>query len=70
MRFFFYSNENKEPVHVHVTKGNASGKVWLEPAIEIVYFDGFTKAEEKAIMEAILSNIEKFKMKWNEHFAK
>jgi hypothetical protein len=70
VRFFFYSNENKEPVHVHVTKGNASGKIWLEPLIEIVYFDGFTKAEEKAIMEAILLNIEEFKIKWNEHFSK
>jgi hypothetical protein len=26
-RFSFYSNENNEPVHVHVTKGNAEGKI-------------------------------------------
>lgn len=54
IRFFFYSNENKEPIHVHVTKGSASGKVWLEPANEIVYFSGFTKAEEKVIVETII----------------
>ncbi len=34
-RFFFYSNENNEPVHVHVTKGNADGKIWLEPVLNI-----------------------------------
>lgn len=27
-RFFFYSNESNEPAHLHVTKGNAAGKVW------------------------------------------
>lgn len=30
-RFFFYSNESNKPAHLHVTKGNAAGKVWLEP---------------------------------------
>ncbi len=36
-RFFFYSNENDEPAHVHVEKGDAEGKIWLEPALEAVY---------------------------------
>ncbi len=30
-RFFFYSNENDEPMHVHVEKAEAVGKIWLEP---------------------------------------
>ncbi len=29
-RIFFYSNENNEPVHVHVQKGECEGKYWLE----------------------------------------
>ncbi|WP_218029200.1 DUF4160 domain-containing protein [Segetibacter aerophilus] len=70
IRFFFYSNENREPMHLHVTKGNASGKVWLEPEIEQAYFDGFTKAEEKVIMEAVLSNLKELKLRWNEYFSK
>jgi hypothetical protein len=37
LRFFFYSNENSEPIHIHVTKGGAEGKIWLEPVIEIAY---------------------------------
>ncbi len=70
IRFFFYSNENKEPIHVHVTKGDASGKVWLEPEIEVVYLNGFTNAEEKVIEEIIELNNEDFKIKWNEYFTK
>ena len=30
-RFYFYSHEPNEPPHVHVDKGGASAKVWLEP---------------------------------------
>lgn len=42
-RFFFYSNENNEPIHIHIEKGNATGKVWLDPLIEIAYMRDFTK---------------------------
>jgi hypothetical protein len=38
LRFFFYSNENNEPVHVHIMKGSAEGKIWLEPSLESVLF--------------------------------
>ena len=70
LRFFFYSNENNEPAHVHITKGSASGKVWLEPAIEIVYLNGFTNSEEKMIIKAIETHYEDFKKRWNEFFSK
>ena len=30
-RFFFYSDEGSEPAHIHVKKGDAEGKIWLEP---------------------------------------
>ena len=29
-RFFFYSNENDEPRHVHVRAGDDEAKFWLE----------------------------------------
>ena len=68
LRFFFYSNENDEPIHVHITKGDANGKVWLEPSIRAEYFIGFTNSEQKDILEAIYIHSENFKKKWNEHF--
>jgi hypothetical protein len=70
LRFFFYSNENDEPIHVHIIKGDAKGKVWLEPSIRVEYFIGFTNSEQKSILEAIHTHLENFKNKWNEHFSK
>ena len=29
-RFYFYSHEPNEPPHVHVDKGGASAKIWLD----------------------------------------
>jgi hypothetical protein len=69
-RFFFYSNENDEPIHIHVKKGNAEGKIWLEPQCAIAYLRGFTNAEEKNIIEIVQDNLELLKMKWNEYFNK
>jgi hypothetical protein len=70
LRFFFYSNENDEPAHVHVTKGSATGKIWLEPSVVIAYLKGFSKNEEKDIIDAIVTHSENFKQKWYEHFRK
>ncbi len=46
-RFFFYSNENNEPAHVHVKKAGSAGKIWLTPALEAAYMHGFSNAEQK-----------------------
>ncbi len=47
-RFFFYSNEGtpREPVHVHVQKAGAEGKIWLHPEVRFARqagFDGKTR---------------------------
>ena len=31
-RFYFFANEGDEPRHVHVQRGDALAKFWLEPA--------------------------------------
>lgn len=28
-RFYFFSEEGAEPAHIHVKKGSAKGKIWL-----------------------------------------
>jgi hypothetical protein len=69
-RFFFYSNENNEPCHVHVTKGGAEGKIWLEPQLSVCYLYRFTANEEKDILSIINIHLESFKRKWYEYFGK
>jgi len=69
-RFFFYSNENDEPAHVHVQKGDAEGKIWLEPLPSAAYFKRFSSAEQKDILDIVRNNIEYLISKWYEYFAK
>ena len=69
-RFFFYSNENDEPAHVHVEKGDAEGKIWLEPTLAAAYFGGFSGAEQIDIMYIAASNLKNFLIKWYEYFGK
>ncbi|MDQ3683674.1 MAG: DUF4160 domain-containing protein [Bacteroidota bacterium] len=68
-RFFFYSNENDEPMHVHVEKAEAVGKIWLEPEIKIAYMYDFSTREQAQIFSLVITNIEIFKQEWNEHFS-
>ncbi len=68
VRYYFYSNENDEPCHVHVEKGGADGKIWLEPAIKIENLYGFTNAEAKDVLNIITKNYETFKKKWYDFF--
>lgn len=68
-RFFFWSNENDEPLHIHVEKGGAEGKIWLEPVIKIAYMHGFTVNEQKKVLEIIATRLLTIKQSWNEYFA-
>jgi hypothetical protein len=57
-----------EPIHIHVSKDDAIGKIWLEPEFRIYYLHDFTGAVEKDILRISKANIELFKQKWHEHF--
>jgi Domain of unknown function (DUF4160) len=54
----FYSNENEEPAHMHVTKGDGNAKIWLRPSIEEEYSYNFTVRERRDIRELIRVNYE------------
>jgi hypothetical protein len=68
-RFFFYSNENDEPVQIHIEKAEDSAKFWLS-LVELEYNYGFNSAELKQIENIIRQNSEKLILKWNEYFNK
>ncbi len=67
-RFYFYSNENDEPIHIHAEKAEASSKFWLEPDVVEVYSYGFSAKQRKDIRKFIQENSEQIKKVWNEHF--
>lgn len=66
-RFFFYSNENDEPPHIHVEKAEGTAKIWLNP-VEVEYMAGFTPRQQSIIMEHCYNNLQHFKNKWDEYF--
>lgn len=67
-RFYFYSNESDEPIHIHVEKAEGNAKYWLEPKIEEAYSYGFTSSQRKAIKEIVITNKNKLTQAWYEHF--
>ena len=69
-RFFFYASDNGEPCHIHVSKGEGIGKVWLEPTIEIQYLTYFTVQQKKEVLEIIEANELFLIEKWYEFFSK
>jgi hypothetical protein len=40
--FFFYSNEGREPLHVHARRGGGFAKFWLEP-LELDFASGMKR---------------------------
>jgi hypothetical protein len=67
-RFFFYSNENNEPMHIHVSKGSAEAKYWMNSNLEESFAYGFKVRERKEIRSLIKDNAEKIDEKWTEFF--
>lgn len=68
-RFFFFSNERNEPMHIHIEKAEKYAKFWIQPLFVAVNF-GFTGKELREIGEIIEKNETLIGDKWNEHFGK
>jgi Domain of unknown function (DUF4160) len=66
-RFFFYSNENDEPVHVHIQRDRAVAKFWLSP-ISYASSTSFSASELSRILKLVEENQEVLKEAWNEFF--
>ncbi len=67
-QFSFYSNENGEPPHVHINKGNGSAKYWLEPEAAEEYAYGFKLKERRDIKKLVKEHYNFLIKKWYEHF--
>lgn len=69
-RFFFYSNEGspRERVHIHVEKGDAEAKFWLEAEVRLAYNDGYDARTLRELLEIVVANRERIKRAWDEFF--
>ena len=65
-RFYFYSLDCNEPMHVHVRRDDNEVKYWLEP-IEVAFNSGFAGHELRDIEEIIVENYSQITEAWYEH---
>ena len=66
-RFFFFSNEGHEPVHVHVEKAEKYAKFWLHP-VSVAYNCKFNSVELNRIAKLIEVRKNEIEGKWNDYF--
>jgi hypothetical protein len=66
-RFSFFAADGHEPPHVHVTKGGADAKWWLETVTE-AYNHGFTRSDRSKIRRIITEYREFLLEEWRRFF--
>lgn len=66
-RFYFYSHEPNEPPHIHVDRGEATIKVWLNP-VEVAKSRGFRAHEIGGIVAMVEANRTLLLEAWHEYF--
>lgn len=65
-RFFFYSFDCNEPLHVHVKRERKLCKFWLEP-VQLSMNDGFSPVELNRIRRLIIRHWMRIEEAWDEH---
>lgn len=63
-RFFFYSNEGKEPAHIHILGKSGEMKIWLDP-VHIANTYNMLPKDQKTVLRIINENLAKFKLDWS-----
>jgi hypothetical protein len=67
-RFFFYSGDRNEPMHIHVEVDDNIAKVWLDP-IRLASSGGFSRSEIGKILSIINEHHIELMEAWNEYFS-
>ena len=66
-RFFFFSNEASEPMHIHVEQAGRYAKFWLNP-MQLAESRGFRSKEIPELRTLLAEHKETLAERWNEHF--
>jgi len=66
----FFANEGRprEPVHIHVERGEQQAKFWLRPEISIAYNDGFSARTLRELLRLVEANRERIEKAWSDFF--
>jgi hypothetical protein len=67
-RFHFYSDEGKEPPHIHVDTPEGECKFWLDP-IRLARNKGVPATDIRKIEKLIFQHNELLKEKYDEYFS-
>ncbi|HTX76630.1 MAG TPA: DUF4160 domain-containing protein [Terracidiphilus sp.] len=69
-RFFFYSNEGtpREPIHVHVERGEAEAKFWLRPEVRVAYNDRYDARTLRRLTDMVEANRTRIERAWDGFF--
>lgn len=68
-RFYFFSNEGAEPPHIHIDKGSATAKVWLDP-VAMASNLGYSQRELTILLRKVEEEREAFVEAWRAYFGR
>ena len=66
-RLYFFSHEPNEPPHIHIDRGEATIKVWLD-GVEVAKSRGFRAHEIGGILAMVEEHKAKLLEAWHEYF--
>lgn len=72
-RFFFYSNEGNEPIHIHAEKSDMECKYWLivdEVEIKEAFAHNLNPGAKREVKKIIYQHFDLFTDVWNTYFNK
>ncbi|MEO8085765.1 MAG: DUF4160 domain-containing protein [Bacteroidota bacterium] len=67
-RFFFYSNEGNEPIHIHVQKAESEAKFWIlidTNELKDAFSYNLSPANKREVKKMIYLNLDFIIEKWN-----
>ncbi len=66
-RFFFYSSDRDEPIHVHVEREICIAKIWVDP-IRLQNSGRFNRSEINRILSLVSEHQTEIMEAWYEYF--
>lgn len=68
-RFFFYSNEGNEPIHIHCQKGGRECKYWLDRNnfdVAEAYSYNLSASDKRNVKKIIFEYFELIEKEWDD----